>query len=127
MAEFSLLFAPDKRLLGEMVTSGGAFTSLTLSSAGEEALGDHVYDWQIHGVPVLHDRIPETFRSVYQLDTERVHLRDAAFLAVLRVLLDARSIVVITLPPQRVLEWQQLAAARLTDSQRFKKICVPIV
>jgi hypothetical protein len=122
MQELSIVFASDRQVLGEIITDGGVFVSMTLTTAGRESLSVHVEDWQVHGVPVIHDRLPMGPRA-FELFDDRVLLRDSAFLNVLRTLLDIRQIMLVTLPPRGVSRWQEISAQQLTNQKRYKLVC----
>ncbi len=112
-----LLFDDLHRHLGELFAEDGKFSHLTLNPAGEAALGERFEEWQMRGVPALHDITTAKHDSAAYTHDGRVLVRDKGFVAALRAWLEAHGHSLLPMGMEALDCWECVLALPLEPDE----------
>lgn len=119
-----LIFDRNHDYLGELMTREGAMRSVTLTAKGEGEIGPALSIWQTQGIPVKHSvdirhsHMPD--EGAYYI--ERIQPRDERFAQAFTSWADARRLVLIDLPENRLWYWECLLRMPFSSKERFAYI-----
>lgn len=123
MDKTSLLFDRAHSFLGEVVTRDGGMTHAMLTAEGEAKLGAQLKDWQMRGVPVLHEVTKSEGKGhapvFYQ---ERVQTRMSQFLNALHGWVERNGMALVTIGREPQECWEMIVRLPLEPRERFSII-----